>query len=68
MSASGVQAKDWPARLLRLRETLELTQAEAAAMLRVSRVSWNLWENGRVIPSPSYQLLLELLEKGKIRP
>ena len=35
-----------PAHLIHFREHFRLTQAQAAAHLSVSRVTWNRWESG----------------------
>ena len=56
----------WPERLKALRKRLGLTQTEAAAAVRVTRRAWTNYEASRIPPKP-IQLLIELLEKGKIR-
>ncbi len=60
---------DWPKKLKDLRERLgervgkeRLTQAEAAALIKVTRRAWILWESGEKIPSPPFAKLLSLLE------
>jgi DNA-binding transcriptional regulator YiaG len=56
----------WPERLKALRAKLgNLTREEAAAMIRISPRAWGKWEQGLQTPSPSHQLLIELLEQGK---
>lgn len=55
----------WPARLKDLRNRLQITQEQAGKRVRVTRRTWAGWEGGRV-PSPAHQLLIELLEGGKI--
>lgn len=55
-----------PRRLYDLRLALRLTQGEAARRVRVSRRTWNSWESGTQTPSPPHQLLIDLLEQGKI--
>lgn len=49
-----------------IRERLGLTQAEAAAKVRVSQSVWSAWERGATRPSPSSVLLIELLDRGSI--
>lgn len=56
----------WPKRLKELRDRLRLTQAEAAAKVRVSRRGWAAWEGGEFVPTPAYQLLISLLEDGRL--
>jgi transcriptional regulator with XRE-family HTH domain len=60
-----VPGNPWPKRLKALRERLGLTQTEAGARVGVSQRSWALWEAGR-IPSPPVQILLDLLDSGKL--
>ena len=50
-----------PQHLILFRQTLGLTQSEAARMLDVTRVTWNRWENGRTHP-PDF--LLKVLQPG----
>jgi DNA-binding transcriptional regulator YiaG len=57
---------NWPQRLADLRKRLDLTQAEAAAKVRVSLRAWVKWEHGEQVPTPSHQLLIDMLEQGKI--
>lgn len=57
-----------PARLKALRGNLHLTQAQAAACIRVGVRTWLGWENGETAPSPPLAFLLELLEAKIIRP
>lgn len=62
-------ANPWPARLRALRERITLrqghrfTQADAAAMFRVSTRAYVGWEHGTQIPTPSHQLLIDLIDK-----
>lgn len=57
----------WPARLKALRKKLgNISQADIAAKIRATRQSWITWEKGHARPSPQAQLLIELLESGKI--
>lgn len=56
----------WPARLKKLRDDLNITQREAAERVRVHLRSWAKWEYGDQIPSESHQLLIEMLESGKV--
>lgn len=61
--------KDWTAKQIKtLRDSLDLTQHEAAALLRISQPLWAGWESGAREPSPSHKLLLELLEAGELPP
>ncbi len=62
----GDPANTWPRRLFEMRQRLGLTQQQAAAKVRVSRRAWVKWESGRQVPSASRQLLLGLLEDGKL--
>ena len=64
--AGAGKANPWPKRLFALRKRLGLTQADAAAKVRVSLRSWAAWELGEQIPSSPHQLLITLLESGKI--
>ncbi len=52
-------------RLVALRAKLGLTQAQAAAKVRVSPRAWAGYEAGDLIPGP-IKLLIDLLEKKKI--
>ena len=52
-----------------LRERLGLSQAEAAALVRVSANTWARWERGEMKPSPGHQALIDSLPslvKGKL--
>lgn len=49
-----------------LRESLALTQKDAAARLRISQALWADWERGHRAPSPSHLLLLDLLRDGQL--
>ena len=57
-STSGTK-RVTPQHLILFRQTLGLTQSEAARMLGVTRVTWNRWENGRTHP-PDF--LLKVLQ------
>jgi len=56
----------WGARLKALRARIgnpPITQQQLADMLRITIRSVSKWENGQQEPSPSHQLLIELLEE-----
>ncbi len=55
-----------PAAIKRLRESLGLTQKEAAACLRVTQQLWADWERKHRTPVPPMALLLDLLADGKL--
>ncbi len=55
-----------PQRIRALRQTLKLTQAAAAARVRITRESWACWEIGSRTPKGSMMLLLDLMEEGKL--
>ena len=49
-----------------LREQRGLTQEEAAHQIGVTTVTWNKWENDRVVPSKMGRMLLnEWAKRGK---
>ncbi len=59
----------WTAKRVKaLRERLDLTQAEAAALVGVTRRQWAAWEAGESKPSGPASKLLQLLSdrNGKI--
>ena len=61
--------KLWTAAAVKaLRDRLDLTQAEAAARLRISQQLWADWERGHRSPVPPMQLLLDLLAAGRLPP
>jgi len=69
MVAMAPKKKNWTAKQVKdLRSELDLTQHEAAALLRISQPLWAAWESGARKPSPSHRLLLELLEAGELPP
>lgn len=43
----------------RIRERLDLTQGQAAALLGVHSVTWCRWERGALAPTPYQSALLE---------
>jgi DNA-binding transcriptional regulator YiaG len=55
-----------PHELKALRERLGLTQKEISEVLQIGEKVWSPWENGRLRPSRSMNLLLRALEDGKI--
>lgn len=56
----------WGERLLKLRNRLDLTQAEAAARIRISQSQWSAFESGARKPTRPIKYLIELLENGII--
>ena len=52
---------DWPKRLDKLRKSLKLTQAEAAAKLGISVRTWQNWEQGRTRPDMAAVRLLQIV-------
>ena len=61
---AGNERNEWtPDRIKSIREVLELSQAEFAEKLSVSRKTIVRWESGRAIPSPNQKFQLEDLEK-----
>lgn len=54
-----------PAELRAIRGTM--TQAQAAAMVGVTRTTWAFWELGTREPSLQSRMLIDLLRRGKIR-
>ena len=57
-SKPATAVPSWPALLVRLRQQYGLTQAKAAAEIRISQSLWGLWESGARPVTPSRQLLL----------
>lgn len=57
-----------PAKIRKLRESLGLTQAEAAERIGVARRTWMYWESEtrEQSPSPAAARLIRLLAEGKI--
>lgn len=55
-----------PAEIRGLRERLNLTQKEISDALQIGEKTWSPWENGRMRPSRSINLLLRALDDGKI--
>ena len=55
-----------PQELKALRERLGLTQKEISEVLQIGEKVWSPWENGRLRPSRSMNLLLRALDDGKI--
>lgn len=55
-----------PAEIKALREKLRLTQKEMSDILQIGEKTWSPWENGRMRPSRSMNLLLRALDDGKI--
>ena len=55
-----------PAEIRALRERLRLTQREISEALQIGEKTWSPWENGRMRPSRSINLLLRALNDGKI--
>jgi DNA-binding XRE family transcriptional regulator len=53
----------WPERLRALRERLDLTQAQAAEKVGVTRRAWIAWETGEKIPSAPLAILIGILER-----
>ncbi len=56
-----------PAAIRDIRKGLGLSQAKAAAKVGVSRRSWAAWESGETVPTKPLQILIRLLEDGKIQ-
>ncbi len=56
----------WPERLFALRTRLGLTQAQAASRIRTSLRAWSSWERGEEVPSPPFELLIQLLDAETI--
>ncbi len=66
---TATEKKAWtPARVRELRERLGLSRLEAAEKVGVTARTWLSWElpSQDRAPSPRCELLLSLLEKGKI--
>lgn len=57
-----------PAELRTLRESLGLTQAELAELLKIGAKTWTRWETGRQRPSQSLNILLRGLQVGLLTP
>jgi len=55
-----------PQQLKSLREKLGLTQKQISDVLQIGEKTWSPWENGRLRPSRSMNLLLRALDDGKI--
>lgn len=55
-----------PHEIKALREKLRLTQKEISDVLQIGEKTWSPWENGRMRPSRSMNLLLRALDDGKI--
>ena len=55
-----------PDELRAIRARLELTQAQAANRVAVTRETWSYWETGSRIPSRSLALLIWQLSKENI--
>ena len=66
MLVANPAANPWPERCKALRKRLGITQQTAANRMRVTLRAWGKWEYAEQIPSPSIQLLIELLEQEKI--
>jgi DNA-binding transcriptional regulator YiaG len=76
MSEEGLQKVDetkarhmglmLPSEIRSLRERLRLTQKEISDALQIGEKTWSPWENGRMRPSRSINLLLRALNDGKI--
>lgn len=54
------------ARLVELRRRQGLTQADAAAKVRVTSRTWQMWEAGHRKPDAGHLFLIDLLDQGKI--
>lgn len=59
-------ANPWPARLSKLRTSLGLTQAQAAARVRISQSQWSAFEAGNRTPTRPIAYLIDLLERGEL--
>lgn len=55
----------WPARLKKIREDKDMTQAEAAEIVGTVLRTWQNWEYGRSRPSPMIAKLIDLLFGSK---
>ena len=55
-----------PQQLKSLREKLGLTQKQISDVLQIGEKTWSPWENGRLRPSRSMNLLQRALDDGKI--
>ncbi len=66
MRVMAKKKNDWPARLRAIRERLGITQAEAAARVRISQSQWSAFESGTRQPTRPVAYLLELLESGTL--
>lgn len=50
----------------RARQALEMSAAEAAQLVHVTRRTWELWESGNVMPTAKRELFIEKLKgRGK---
>lgn len=60
--------KNFSNKLLSLRAKLNLTQIEMAKKLGVAFVTYNRWENGKIIPTKMHAIQIEsLMEINKIK-
>lgn len=57
---------NWPVKLAAWRRVNGLSQAEAAALARISQSQWSAFENGKRVPTRPIAHLLTLLLAGKI--
>lgn len=55
-----------PSEIRALRQRLNLSQKEISEALQIGEKTWSPWENGRLRPSRSFNLLLRALDDGKI--
>ena len=55
-----------PSEIHALRQRLNLSQKEISEALQIGEKTWSPWENGRLRPSRSINLLLRALNDGKI--
>ncbi len=58
--------KPWKVAIHELRDRLGLNQTQAGERLAVSQNLWSAWERGTRVPTSSHQILLRLLNAGKI--
>jgi DNA-binding transcriptional regulator YiaG len=65
-TAGGDAGNPWPGRLLKLRERLRLSQAQAAAKIQISQSQWSSYESGARQPTRPIAYLISLLENGTI--
>lgn len=58
---------DWTPELVKsLRLRLKLTQTEAGDKVGVTKAMWCFWESGRHSVTKPFQILLTLLDKGRL--